>query len=56
MIYEYWSNKDGWHSELLFVCKAMTILDADKKFQDATGQKPEIGYIGCVPRKFGKRI
>lgn len=54
MIYEYWSNKDGWHSELLFVCKAITILDADKKFQEATGLKPETGYIGCVPRKSGE--
>jgi hypothetical protein len=53
MIYEYWSNKDYWHSELIFVCEANTILEADKKFQNATGQKPEIGYIGCVPRKFG---
>jgi len=54
MTFEYWSNKDSWHSELLFVCEADNILEADEKFEEATGQNPCAGYIGCIPRKILK--
>jgi len=51
MTYEYWSNKDSWHGELLFVCVADTITEADAKFEAATGQNPRQGYTGCIPKK-----
>lgn len=49
MIFRYWSNRKGWHTELLFTCEADSILEADKQFQNATDLDPRrTAWVGCT--------
>lgn len=48
MIFQYWSNKNGRHDKLLFVCVAGTILEADAQFQNDFGiDVQKTPWIGC---------
>jgi hypothetical protein len=39
-------------SQILFECTAKNILEADKMYQEKTGQKPEQqGHVGCSVEK-----
>lgn len=53
MVFQYWSNKNRWHEELLFEYKAESILEADAAFEKETGIDPKINWVGCVPLGHG---
>jgi hypothetical protein len=43
------------NDEVLFECVAKSILDADKMYQEKTGQNPERqNFVGCFIEKINK--